>query len=636
MRARPPGRLYLWAALVALLAVFVASPAWPSRADTATPAYDGQPRSDTALFSIKGTNNAAAQEFVTDDSRVDKAALYLSNGAATGSVTVELRTVREDPASAIASSTLDIAKLGGGGAGWLEFPLGADVTPGQTYYLFAQATTTENKPIAWYGTSASVEGSLTSWNYDLSYWGGWLPYGTRLAFFVNPTGTEACGDPDLCYRAVPDSVLRAATAGLFHNGKTTAAITPLMAYGATYVPDSNVLEMPRGRWRYLPAGATEPVSVPANDPGALRQIAESRAWLKAGIVPGKSGPEREAAARALLSMRALLQPNGASAAAWHSAWKYSWPRDSSYVAAAFAQTGHPEEAHRILKYNAATQRADGTWEARTKLDGSGPPDGRKWQLDANGFVPWATWQWYQTAPRPTRYADLQKLYPMIQKAADYAAASLTEEGLPPASPDYWELDTDTANIGTAAPLLSGFNASADLARNLGHDEDAAKWAQAARKLSAAIVKHFAPLGYQRTVDGKHGRDSAAAFMAPPFNTGPADVPTALDSTFAALKRANGGVVPGDDPSHNWGDATWTPSTSFFALAWAGLDENKKAHQVLDWVLSKRNILGELPEQIAGDGTPQSVVPLGWTDSLVLLTLRDLDTGKGLPVPPSIR
>ncbi|MFJ9342203.1 hypothetical protein ACIRP0_23315 [Streptomyces sp. NPDC101733] len=28
---------------------------------------------------------------------------------------------------------------------------------------------------------------------------------------------------------------------------------------------------------------------------------------------------------------------------------------------------------------------------------------------------------------------------MIVKAADHAAASLDEDGLPPASPDYWEL-----------------------------------------------------------------------------------------------------------------------------------------------------------------------------------------------------
>lgn len=244
------------------------------------------------LFSIKGPDNAAAQEFTTDDSRVEKASLYLASRAASGTVTVEVRTAREDPGSAISSSTRDLAQLGGGGAGWLDFPLGADVTPGTTYYLFAQATTTESKAIAWLGTRSPVGGSLTSWNYDLPVLGGWRAYTTRTAFFLNPAGAEGCGDPDACYRAVPDHVFAASTAGLYSNGKTTEAITPVQAYGSEYVRDSNVLRLPSGRWRYLPAGGSEPVTVRANDPGARRQISESRAWLKRGTV--NAGRDRNA------------------------------------------------------------------------------------------------------------------------------------------------------------------------------------------------------------------------------------------------------------------------------------------------------------------------------------------------------
>lgn len=136
-------------------------------------------------------------------------------------------------------------------------------------------------------------------------------------------------------------------------------------------------------------------------------------------------------------------------------WDFSWPRDSAFAAAAFAHTGHDEEAYRILRYNAATQREDGTWEARTRLDGSGPPDSRTWQLDANGWVPWATWQWYRAAPVADRDERLRALYPAIAGAADHTSGSLDAEGLPPASPDYWELPTGTANIGTAAPCWRG-------------------------------------------------------------------------------------------------------------------------------------------------------------------------------------
>ncbi|MFE0579867.1 hypothetical protein [Streptomyces sp. NPDC058874] len=605
----------------------------PDAAAAAAVPYDGQVRHESALFSVKATNNAAAQEFTVDGTRLSRVSVWLGSGAATGTVTAQVRRVRSDPASAIASATVDLAALGGPGAGWVEFPLGdTGITAGRTYHLFVQATTSESGPVAWYGTRRAVPGSLSSWNYDRAYWGGWHADDTaRPAFRVNPSGGERCGETEPCY--VPSSALAARTSGLLANGAVTEAVSPSFAVGASYVAGSNVLRLPSGRWRYLPAGATESAVVEADDPGALAQVEESRAWLARGRVPGATARQRAAAGRALLSMRALLKPNGAFAAAWSPPWEYSWPRDGAFAAAAFAATGHDEEAYRILAYDARTQRTDGTWEARTKLDGSGPPDARTWQLDGNGWVPWATWQWYQAAPAAGRDERLRELYPMVRAAADFAARSLGPDGLPPASPDYWELDTTTANIGTAAPLLAGLNASADLAARLGAAGDAERWAAASRRLSAAIAVSFAPLGYQRTVDGEHGRDSAMAFMAPPFNTAPPGLGEALDSTYRALLLPNGGVSPGNDPDFSWGSYAWTASTAFFALAWAGTGEQARAGRVLDWVLSKRNALGELPETVNAAGLPSAVAPLGWTDALVVLTVLALQ-GSPRPTPPA--
>ncbi|RSS78811.1 hypothetical protein [Streptomyces sp. WAC06614] len=611
----------------ALSAALLGGPTVPG---AATAPYDGQPLHGTALFSVKAANNAAAQAFTVDGPRVSRVSVYLRSGAATGSVTAQIRRDKADARSALASRTVTLASLGGPGGGWLEFPLDAEVTPGATYYLHLQATTAEKGPIAWYGTTAAVPGSLTAWNYDKAYWGGWHAAASRPAFHVNPTGAERCGESDQCY--VPDSVLAGRTAGLLAQGTAVEAVAPAFSVGAGYVEGSNVLRLPSGRWRYLPPGATSSVVVPAEDPGALAQIAESRRWLAAGRVPGAGPAQRAVMERALLSMRALLRPNGAFAAAWSSAWQYSWPRDGAFAALAFAATGHDEEAYRVLRYDAATQRPDGTWEARTKLDGSGPPDARPWQLDGNGWVPWATWHWYRAAPPADRDARLRTLYPMVRAAADHAAGSLGPDGLPPASPDYWELGTDAPNIGTAAPLLSGLNAAADLAARLGLGQDADRWSAAARRLAHGIDTAFAPRGYPRTPDGRHGRDSAAAFMAPPFNAAPVGLRAALDSTYAALLLPNGGLSPGNDPDHGWGSYAWTASTSFFALAWAHLGEPAKADRVLDWVLSKRNGLDELPETVNGSGRPSSVAPLGWTDALVVLTALALQ-GEPLPAPP---
>ncbi|MFJ3922209.1 hypothetical protein [Streptomyces sp. NPDC090022] len=459
----------------------------------------------------------------------------------------------------------------------------------------------------------------------------------RPLVFAGPAGHDGRGDAVGLSVPVPAlpaplSLLAPPTVGLLSNATTAEGVLAATARGARYVEGSNVLLLPSGRWRYLPDGGTVSMVVPPGHPAARRQIERSRAWLAAGTVPGRSPARRAAAGRALLAMRALLRPNGALAAGWTAGWMYSWPRDSAFVAAAFAHTGHDAEAYRILRYSAATQRADGTWEARTKLDGSGPPDGRRWQLDASGWVPWATWQWYQQARPASRRARLSALYPMIRRAADHVAGSLRADGLPPASPDYWELMTATPNIGTAAPLLAGLNAAADLARETDRPADAERWAGAARRLSAGITRAFAPLGYRRTVDGRAGHDSAVAFLAPPFNAAPAGLPQALEATYRALLLPNGGLTPGNDPMAPWGQNAWTPSTAFFALAWAGTGRPAQAGRVLDWVLAKRNPLGELPEKVNAAGTPSSVAPLAWTGSIVVLALVSLD-GPGLPTPP---
>ncbi|MFJ5548038.1 hypothetical protein [Streptomyces sp. NPDC093225] len=597
---------------------------------TADPPYDGQPRHGSALFGVRAPGRAAAQEFTTAGGRVTRVSVYLGSGAATGRLRAEIRRTRDDASSAVASASVDLAALGGAGAGWVEFPVRADLVPGRTYHLHLQAVTRAPGPVAWYGTPGPVRGSLTSWNYDEPYWGGWHPYTSRLAFHVNPAGGERCGETEPCY--VPAAALAARTAGLLTDGKAVEAVAPSFAVGAAYVEGSSVLRLPSGRWRHLRAGAAASSVVPADDPGARAAIAESRRWSAAGRVPGATAEQRAAVRRALLSMRALLRPNGAFAAAWAPAWAYSWPRDGAFAAAAFAATGHDEEAYRILRYDARTQRADGTWDARTRLDGNGPPDGRTWQLDANGWVPWATWQWYRYAAPDRRDDRLRALYPMVRAAADRTARTLGPDGLPPASPDYWELDADAPTIGTAAPLLAGLNAAADLAVRLGREADGERWAAAARRLSRGIAGSFAPRGYPRTADGRHGRDSAAAFMAPPFNAAPAGLRGALDSTYRALVLPNGGLSPGDDPGHDWGPYAWTASTSFFAVAWAHLGDGAKADRVLRWVLSHRNGLGELPETVNGSGRPSSVAPLGWTDALVVLAASARE-GRPLPTPP---
>jgi glucoamylase len=408
-------------------------------------------------------------------------------------------------------------------------------------------------------------------------------------------------------------------------------VSPEEARGAFYLPSSNVLRLPDGRLRYLPPGAAEVVTVPPDDPGAVAAADASRAWLDEGTVPGDDAVERGISERALLDLRLLTRPNGAALAGLHPRWRSIWPRDASFVAVAFAATGHHELSYEVLSFLAAAQEPDGAWEARYDAAATPVLDGRPRQLDAVGWFTWATWYWFVTAERGDSAQErAETLWPATRAAADAAATSLGADGLPPGGADYWEVETWRPNLGTAAPLRTGLRAAADLARRLGHESDARRYAAAAKRLDAGIAREFAPAGYQRTTNPRSGADAAVNFLAPPFAPPDARVEAAIADAAERLRAPNGGVLPGErwpqDPS-----VAWTPETALFALSASAAGDGEEADHWLGWLATHRTSLGAFPEKVSGDGEPKAAAPLGWTEAIVLLALAAKD--EPLPTPP---
>jgi glucoamylase len=418
-----------------------------------------------------------------------------------------------------------------------------------------------------------------------------------------------------------------------------------------------------------PAGGVSPAAGASPDNAALR-------WLRAGSVPGSTPALRQMAEGALVDLRLLTRPDGAVAAAWYGEWKFAWPRDDSWAAAAFAATGHPGESLRVLRFLARVQYPSGRWAAKYTLSGTPVVTGPGSELDACGWFPWAVWIWYSDGGRGVaRQRELAALWPAVRLAADAAAASLSRGGLPPPSPDYWEDRTSQPTIGTAGPLLAGLRAAVRLATGLRDESDARRWAGAAARLDQGIRTAYSPefnrfpdgtgglaewlalfgagpgptggglaggrpAGGRAAADGLagggqpgawllNGPDAAVTFLGPPFGPPDAAVSAAVARAARILTLRNGGILPGT----TWrGDRSvaWTPETGFFALYDASTGRLVAARTWLNWLAAHRTADGALPEQVSASGQPVSVAPLDWTCAIVLLALTAMR--HPLPIP----
>jgi glucoamylase len=423
---------------------------------------------------------------------------------------------------------------------------------------------------------------------------------------------------------------------------------PLRADGITVSPDGELTNVPVASGAtYLPGTV---VLATASQPSAKQaaRIASDRAWLGHGERPGLGSPYAGMADRALLDLHLLQQPNGAQLAANRYHWRYVWPRDSSFAAVALAATGRHADAEAILRFLSRVAPSRGIWHARYRPDGSGePPDDRRRQLDGSGWVPWALWLWLQTHPdRKHAEALVTEVAPMVIMSANAIVRSFGDDDLPRATPDYWEQGGQRLTLGIAAPARLGLRAAVDLAPLLG--TDATAWRQAAIEIDTGIRREFGARGYPRTVADMNrdkfadhgyplpfedaGHDASLAFLSPPFAPADERIRGAFHRTEPALRVPNGGLRPGEDWETDQ-DVAWTPTTALFALAAAGYGDVGAAEHYLDWLAEHRTALGALPEKVNEAGEPASVAPLGWTCSLVLLALVELEGDLPIPPPP---
>ncbi len=354
------------------------------------------------------------------------------------------------------------------------------------------------------------------------------------------------------------------------------------------------------------------------------QIRRTQSEVRRLSLPGAGGPFEDMAETALADIEAVLHPNGAAVAAASPYWRYVWPRDASFLAAALVMVGRGELGRQILEYVARVQEPDGTWQARYLADGSGDvPDGRGTQLDGNGWFLWATWLLH------TAEDETASLWPAARRAVLAAiAATEHESGLVAPSQDFWEVDMDEPTLGVAAPLLLALRTGAVLAEAAGEKELGTAARQHAVDLGQAIEAQFGPT-FPRRLGRGGGPDASVAYLLPPFAPAREHVRIAWIAALGRMRVDNGGLKPGAE----WPDdqTAWTPQTALFAMTASYLGQRELSDELLTWLDRHRTRMGSLPEKVTGAGQPAAVAPLALTSATVLLALAARE-GRTLPVP----
>lgn len=356
--------------------------------------------------------------------------------------------------------------------------------------------------------------------------------------------------------------------------------------------------------------------------GSAAAVTAEQAWLAAGTVPSvpELGADSDLVRGALLDLHILTTTYGVPVAGWTGPWRYVWPRDAAFAAVAFARTGHGDDAERVLAFLGRVQPASGVLQARYLPDGTGVPDDRGVQLDGVGWALWAAAGVAEALPREQRAAFVARHRPLVDRSTGAALTAIPgPSGLPPASPDYWEVRERRTTLATAAILRAGLEAAARLETTAGDERAADRAAAGAARVTRAIESHFAPRGYPRRLGGSAGSvDLGVAFLLPPFaDAVDPDVHARFRTAPAVLARPAGGLAPGGSWKRD--GVSWTPTTATWALVAASSGDRTQAVDRLIWLQDHRTMAGSLPEKVLADGRPAAVAPLAWTAAAVVLT-----------------
>jgi GH15 family glucan-1,4-alpha-glucosidase len=375
-------------------------------------------------------------------------------------------------------------------------------------------------------------------------------------------------------------------------------------------------------------------------------------------------PLRDMYMRSQLIMRTQIDDGGGILAAndtdiAHFAgdtYSYVWPRDGALVSYALVLAGHGdlsraffqfcarvigEEGYFLHKYNPTGTLAS-SWHPRI-LDGKTV---LPIQQDETALVVWALRKHFLV------FRDVEFIKPLnnphVIQPAKWMIEHTDAHGLPKPSWDLWE-ERRGVHTFTVGATIGALKAAAEFARDMGALDNAAKFEEAAERMTGAMMRHLWVEEEQRFArmatpldDGSYRLDltaDSANVGVFAFGALPADHPAVVAEMEAIrrklrVKTAIGGVARYErDPYHRveQNDFEKVPGNPWvICTLWTALHriatartvaELEEAQKDLEWTRARALPSGVLAEQFdPHTGAEISVSPLTWSHATVIIAV----------------
>lgn len=303
-----------------------------------------------------------------------------------------------------------------------------------------------------------------------------------------------------------------------------------------------------------------------------------------------------------------------------SHYMYSWLRDGSFIAYGMDCAGHHDSARQFYEWVCRIidskkphidallgKKERGEFipqqqflHTRYHLDGRDDEQSEWGHFQLDGY---GTWLWglseHLKATAQTRIPE------SFRQAVDATVAYLVAFWQLP-NFDCWEENAESIHPSTLACLYGGLKAIAELDRKDELDTVCRGirefLLQHAVHPSGHFVKNIAPVHADGAITYKmndEGVDASLMWLYEPFRVFEADHPAmraTLDKIAADLRTGQGGIRRYASDTY-YGGGEWLLLTAWYGWVALAQGRRREAEAALDWIVSKADAIGRLPEQV---------------------------------------